>query len=221
MDNIEYKKFKYSLLLSTIFVGILWVVKIITDTSKKDLTFLGVYPRSTKGIVGIFSMPFIHADYTHLFANTVPLIVMGTGILFFYRSLSYKVFLIIWFFSGFCVWIFGRASYHIGASGIVYGLASFLLFSGIIRRDVRLAAISLIVVFLYGGMIWGILPIWPAISWEGHLFGGISGFACAVAYRNQGPKKLVYSWEIESDDDENKTIDSEEGLVDDENIAQY
>jgi membrane associated rhomboid family serine protease len=127
---------------------------------------------------------------------------MGAGIIYFYRSLSYRVFLIIWIASGICLWIGGRPSYHIGASGLVYGMAAFLFFSGAIRRDPRLAAISLIIVFLYGGMVWGVFPIWPTISWEGHLFGGIAGLACAIAYRHQGPQRKVYSWELEEDEED-------------------
>jgi membrane associated rhomboid family serine protease len=126
---------------------------------------------------------------------------MGTGTVYFYRSLSYRVFIIIWLVSGLCVWLGGRPNYHIGASGIVYGLAAFLFVSGAIRRDTRLAAISFVIVFLYGGLIWGVLPIWPAISWEGHLFGGLTGVVCAFIYRNDGPKRKVYLWELDLDEE--------------------
>jgi membrane associated rhomboid family serine protease len=201
LENTDKKIFFYSLILPTLFVGLLWLVAIIESILEIKLNHLGVFPRTLKGLPGILLTPLIHSDFKHLFSNSVPLIVMGTGILYFYRSLSYRVFLIIWIVSGICLWIGGRPSYHIGASGIVYGLASFLFFSGIIRRDIRLAAISLVVVFLYGGMIWGVFPIWPSISWEGHLFGGIAGFACALAYRDQGPKRKLYNWEDEEEEE--------------------
>ncbi len=193
-------------MLPAAFVALLWIVYIIESSNHASFYYLGVYPRSAKGLAGIVLMPFIHSGFKHLIGNSVPLLVMGTGLAYFYRSLGYKVFVIIWFISGLCVWIGGRESYHIGASGIVYGLASFLFFSGVIRRDVRLAAISLIVVFLYGGMIWGVLPIWPAISWEGHLFGGLTGIACAFFYREEGPQKPIYSWEYDDELDETDVI---------------
>jgi membrane associated rhomboid family serine protease len=198
--QIEAKIFKHSLILPSLFVFTLWVIALGEILLNIDLHYLGVLPRTLKGVPGILLTPFIHADLKHLFANSVPLLVMGSGIIYFYRSLSYKVFIIIWIIAGLCLWIGGRPSYHIGASGIVYGLASFLFFSGAIRRDPRLAAISLVIVFLYGGMIWGIFPIWPSISWEGHLFGGLAGLACAIIYRNQGPQRKTYSWELEEED---------------------
>jgi membrane associated rhomboid family serine protease len=197
----------------------MWVVHVIESTIGTSFHFLGVYPRKLDGLLGIFFMPFVHSGFKHLFGNSIPLLVMGTGIIFFYRSLSYKVFLIIWFASGICLWLGGRPSFHIGASGIVYGLAAFLFFSGAIRRDARLAAISLVIVFLYGGMIWGILPIWPAISWEGHLFGGISGLACAIVFRNEGPQRPIYSWEIEEEFGEDNLDDDQGPVFDDENLS--
>jgi len=210
LSEFEYKKFKYSIVLPAAFVALLWLVYIIESTTDTSFYYLGVYPRTLKGLVGIFLMPIIHSGFKHLIGNTIPLIVMGTGILYFYRSLGYKVFIIIWVISGLCVWIGGRESYHIGASGIVYGLASFLFFSGLIRRDVRLAALSLVIVFLYGGMIWGVLPIWPAISWEGHLFGGVAGVVCAFLYRNEGPQRVVYSWELDEEFQEEDCLSENE-----------
>lgn len=202
MKNIEEKIFKHSILLPTLFVLVLWLVTITESATGVSFHRLGVYPRTLYGLPGILLTPFIHSGFKHLIANSVPLVVMGAGIIYFYRSLSYRVFLIIWIASGICLWIGGRPSYHIGASGLVYGMAAFLFFSGAIRRDPRLAAISLIIVFLYGGMVWGVFPIWPTISWEGHLFGGIAGLACAIAYRHQGPQRKVYSWELEEDEED-------------------
>lgn len=207
MSSTEKKIAKHSFLLPLLFIALLWLIAIIDYSLDLNLNFLGVYPRTAKGLVGIITMPLVHSGFEHLFANTIPLLVMGAGIIYFYRSLGYKVISLIWLISGICVWIGGRASYHIGASGIVYGLAAFLFLSGIIRRYPRLAAISLVIVFLYGGMIWGILPIWPAISWEGHLFGGLSGVACALIFRNEGPKRPVYSWEIDDEDAEESDSD--------------
>lgn len=214
MKTIESKIFKHSLILPSIYVFILWIIAISEAILGISLHKLGVYPRTVEGISGILFMPLIHADFKHLISNSVPLLVMGTGIIYFYRSLSYRVFIIIWIITGISLWIGGRPSYHIGASGVVYGLAAFLFFSGIFRRDTRLAAISLVIVFLYGSMIWGVFPIWPNISWEGHLFGAISGLVCAIVYRHQGPQRKVYSWEIETEevDDSFSDIESSETI---------
>ena len=221
MGSIENKIFKHSILLPALFVLILWLIALTEYTLGLSFHWLGTFPRTLHGLPGILLTPFLHADFKHLIANSIPLLVLGTGTIYFYRALSYKVFILIWIASGICLWIGGRPSYHIGASGVVYGLASFLFFSGIFRRDTRLAAISLVVVFLYGGMIWGVFPIWQTISWEGHLFGGISGFACAVAYRHQGPQRKIYSWEHE--DEEELIDDSIENTstTSDENPINY
>ena len=212
MKTIDGKIFKHSLILPTLFVLLLWLVALVEYSLNSNFYYLGVFPRTAKGLPGIIFSSFIHGNFKHLVSNSIPLVVMGTGILYFYRSLSYKVFLIVWLLSGICVWIAGRPSYHIGASGIVYGLASFLFFSGVIRRDARLAAISLVVVFLYGSMIWGVFPIWPSISWEGHLFGGIAGLLCAVIFKDKGPQRKVYDWEIEDEEQDDNSQNSSNTL---------
>jgi membrane associated rhomboid family serine protease len=199
--HIEKKIFRFSIIIPLSFVLLLWLIKALEIGLNLNLVPLGIMPGKISGLFGILFSPFIHADLNHLFANSVPLLVMGTGTVYFYRSLSYRVFIIIWLVSGLCVWLGGRPNYHIGASGIVYGLAAFLFVSGAIRRDTRLAAISFVIVFLYGGLIWGVLPIWPAISWEGHLFGGLTGVVCAFIYRNDGPKRKVYLWELDLDEE--------------------
>lgn len=200
MQNTEeIKKFKYSIILPLFFVFLLWIIKIVDVSEQLNLFYFGVFPRDVKGLVGIILSPLIHSDFNHLISNSIPLIVLGTGIIYFYRKLAYRVIGFVWLLSGVCVWLGARESYHIGASGLIYGLAAFLFLSGLIRKDVRLAAISLLVVFLYGGLIWGVLPIFPHISWEYHLYGGISGFIAALIYRNHGPQRIVWSWENEDD----------------------
>lgn len=207
----DYKKFKYSLILPLFFILILWLIKIVDVSEHLNLYYFGNFPRDAKGLWGILLSPLIHADFNHLISNSIPLFVLGTGIIFFYRNLAYKVFALVWILSGICVWLGARDSYHIGASGLIYGIAAFLFLSGIIRKDFRLAAISLLVVFLYGSLVWGVLPIFPEISWEYHLFGGISGFIAAIIYRKQGPERIVWSWEIE---EELEAEDSDELLND-------
>jgi membrane associated rhomboid family serine protease len=201
-EKWEKKKLKHSLMFPVIFVVIIWLVKLSEIVLEPDLSTLGVYPMHTKGLTGIITGPLVHGDLQHLITNSVPIIILGTGLFYFYDSIAWKVFFIIYFLSGIMLWFGGREAYHIGASGLIYGLASFLFFSGILRKYVRLMAISLLVVFLYGGMIWGVLPIDSSVSWEGHLFGGIAGMAMAFYYMNTGPQRKKYDWEIEEEMEE-------------------
>jgi membrane associated rhomboid family serine protease len=156
-----------------------------------------------------------------LFANSVPLFVLGGSLFYFYREISVKTFLLIYFITGVCVWMGAREAYHIGASGVVYGLASFLFFSGIFRRDGRLLAITMLVTFLYGSMVWGIFPdVYPEenISWESHLWGLITGMILAFYFRKLGPQQKKYDWEYEEDDDDNEgNITKSNGEEKDEN----
>jgi membrane associated rhomboid family serine protease len=166
-----------------------------SDTS---LAFLGIYPLHTKGLIGIIASPLLHENFDHLYSNIIPLFFMGGLLVYFYREIALKTTLLIWFFGGLLVWLGGRESWHIGASGVVYGLAAFHLAGGILRKEPRMMAISLLVIFLYGGMIWGVFPeFFPGknISWEAHLAGLITGLIVAIYYRKQGPQKTVYSWQ--------------------------
>jgi membrane associated rhomboid family serine protease len=198
----EIKKLRYSFVLPLLFVLLLWLIKLVDFSEQLDLFVFGVFPREVKGLLGIFFSPLLHSDFNHLMSNSIPILILGTGIIYFYRELAYKVIGIIWFLSGLGVWVVARESYHIGASGLIYGIASFLFLSGVIRKDYRLSSISLLVIFLYGGLVWGIFPLFPQISWEYHFFGVISGFLAAVIYRKDGPKPIEWSWENEEDGNE-------------------
>ncbi len=200
----EKKIFKYSLLFSVVIVGFFWLVKFIEDYSGRDLTEYGILPLQPEGLKGIIFSPFIHGNYDHLLSNTIPFLVLSFALFYFYRNLAYRILFLIYILSGLCVWLGGRDAYHIGASGIVYGLAFFLFFSGVFRKDANLLTIGIIVVFLYGSMFWGIFPIKPGISWESHLWGSMSGVALAWYYRKQGPMRPVSSWENEPDDDDDE-----------------
>jgi membrane associated rhomboid family serine protease len=160
---------------------------------------MGILPRDMIGILGIISGPIVHANFSHLLSNTMPLLILGWTIFFFYSKVAYKSFIVIYVLTGLFVWLFAREVYHIGASGIVYGFVSFLFFSGIFRRDNKSIAIALIVTFLYGGIVWGVLPGQKGISWESHLFGGIAGIITAFIFRKVDPPKQ-YDWEDEEDD---------------------
>ncbi len=206
----EKRKLVYSVLIPFSLIVVMWAVKLIEYSFDIKFTTFGNYPLELKGIQGIFLMPFIHGSWDHLIANTAPTIVLATALFYFYRSIAFRVLLGIWFLSGIWVWFSGRPSWHIGASGIIYGLSGFLFVSGIIRKDTRLAALALIVTFLYGSLIWGVFPdFYPKeknVSWEGHLGGAVSGLIMAIYYRKSGPQPKKYSWELEEeqhDDDEN------------------
>jgi membrane associated rhomboid family serine protease len=200
------KKFLLSMIIPGIFVFFMWLVKIIEVLFGLDLANLGIYPLTKRGLPGIIFSPFIHADFTHLFNNTLPLFFLSIALFYFYSEVAFRVFFSTYFLTGLMVWIGGRAAWHIGASGLVYGLASFLFFSGIIRRYFRLIALSLLIVFLYGSMVWGIFPgVYKNVSWESHMLGFFSGAFLAVWYRNEGPQRPVYEW-MEKDDPEDDNV---------------
>ncbi len=185
-----------------VLVLLLWFVKLIEIIINEKLSFLGVYPQSLKGLPGIFFSPLIHGDFSHLISNSLPLFILTAILFYFYRKLGFRIFILTWLIGNIWLWTIGRESYHIGASGVIYGLAAFLFVSGIIRRHPRLMAISLLIAFLYGGMVWGILPLQEGVSWEGHLTGMLAGILLAVFFRKEGPQRKVYDWELEDEDEE-------------------
>ncbi len=194
------KKFFLSTLVPGIFVLLMWLVKAVELVFDLDLSTLGIYPLEAKGIPGIFLSPFIHSDLRHLFNNSLPLLLLAVALFFFYSEVALKIFAWTYLLTGTLVWMGGREAWHIGASGLVYGLASFLFFSGIIRRYFRLIALSLLIVFLYGEMVWGIFPgVYQGVSWESHMLGVFSGILLAVIYRKEGPQKPVVVWEEEEE----------------------
>lgn len=188
------------LLTPLLFPVVLWAVHLISLLFNDDLSKLGLLPRNFLGLLGILTSPLIHADFSHLISNTIPLIVLGYIIFYFYPKVSYMLFIFIYLVTGLLVWIFARQVFHIGASGIVYGLVSFLFFSGIFRRDNTSIALALVITFLYGGLVWGMIPGWKGISWESHLFGAITGLIAAYLFRKIDPPKKKYDWEDEPDD---------------------
>lgn len=197
------KKLLLSMLLPGVFVFIMWLVKIIEVLFDLDLSNFGIYPLSLEGLPGILFSPFIHANFGHLFNNSLPLFFLGTALFYFYSEIAIRVSLWTYLLTGTLVWFAGRNAWHIGASGLIYGFASFLFFSGIIRKYFRLVALSLLIVFLYGSMVWGIFPnIYREVSWESHMLGFISGIVLAVWYRKEGPQQPVYEW-LDEEDEEN------------------
>jgi len=201
----ERKHIIQSLLPPMYLIALLWVIKLGEIVSGFDLHFLGVYPLNFSGILGILTSPLIHSDIKHLAANSVPLFVLGASLLYFYKEIALKSLALIYVLPGLFVWFGGREAFHIGASGVVYGLAGFLFFSGVFRKEARLLAITLLVTFLYGSLIWGIFPgFYPEekISFESHFWGLIAGIIVAFYFRKQGPQRKKYNWEIEEEDQE-------------------
>jgi len=195
------------LLTPLLFPVVLWVVHLLSLLFSEDLSKLGLLPRNLVGLLGILTSPLIHADFSHLISNTIPLIILGWIIFYFYPKVSYILFIFIYLVTGLLVWIFARQVYHIGASGIVYGFVSFLFFSGIFRRDNTSIALALVITFLYGGLVWGMIPGWKGISWESHLFGAITGFVAAYLFRKIDPPKKKYDWEDEPEDFDVKDLE--------------
>ncbi len=203
MRNKSSKLF-FSILYPTLFVAILWIIKLFEIAFDENLSWYGLFPRTLHGLIGILFSPLLHGDLDHLISNTLPLLILGTIIFFFYRSIAFKVFFWVYLMTGLWVWAAARGSYHIGASGLIYGFISFLFFSGVFRKDSRLLALSMFVVFVYGGTIWGIFPFSPKISFESHFLGALAGLITAYNFRKEGPPARVYDW---GDDEENEKID--------------
>jgi len=203
--NDERRKIFQSLIYPAILVIVMWIVKLIEITFSIDLLQYGLIPLKARGLLGIITSPFLHEGLSHLFGNSVPFVVLGGLLFYFYPELAWRVLLLIYLITGIWVWVFARGTgIHIGASGIVNGLAAFLFLSGILRRETKLMAITLLTTFLYGGIIWGIFPqFFPLknISWESHLMGLMSGAMLAIYYRKTGPQRIKYDWETEEDDD--------------------
>ncbi|MBZ0198381.1 MAG: rhomboid family intramembrane serine protease, partial [Ignavibacteriaceae bacterium] len=191
--NEDRQKFLTSLYYPATFVLFLWIIKLVETMFNLSLAGYGLLPRQAKGLIGIITTPLLHADFNHLISNSLPLIFLGTGLFYFYKEASIKTALIIYFAPSMIVWIFGRDAYHIGASGLIYGLVTFMFFSGIIRRDARSIALSLVVTFLYGSLVWGVLPLDAKVSWESHLAGAFVGFICALLFKKLDVYKR-YDW---------------------------
>lgn len=179
-----------SIVFSLRFIMLIWAVFILDLISTVDLAILGVYPQNLFGLIGIVTMPLVHASWSHLISNSIPLAFLCITLFFFFNKISYSVFFLCYFFTGFLVWIFARHTFHIGASGLVYAIAAFLMFFGFFRKDIKSLFISIIIIMLYGGMVYGIFPNQPGVSWESHLLGGIVGICVAFYYRS---KKMVSS----------------------------
>ena len=183
------------------FVALVWLIQLLNWGLDLGLQRFGVRPRQMAGLPGILLAPLLHGGFAHLVANSVPLLVLGTGMLHLYPNSALTVIPAVYLGPGIAVWLFARASVHVGASGLIYGLVSYIFVAGVIRRDTRAIAASLLVCFLYGTLVWGVLPIKPGVSWETHLAAALIGVVLAIALRRLDiPPRKRYAWEDEKDE---------------------
>ena len=201
MQDNPFKYSKSVILIPFFSVVGLWFVYWLQIRFDFDFDVHGIFPRTFSGLQGVVLSPFIHADVRHLYHNSIPLLILLTALRFFYPKQSITVIGYGILFSGFITWIIGRPSYHIGASSLIYVLASFIFFKGIQTRYYRLVALSLTVIVIYGGLVWSIFPNPETlgkdpVSWEGHLAGFITGFGLSIYYKTPEYKKIIkYDWE--------------------------
>lgn len=204
MSESEHFKFSNKVLIAPL-LGVLaiWITFWIELLIGTNFNEFGIYPRSLSGLKGILFSPLIHGSLEHLYNNTIPLAILLAALFYFYRRLALRVVLMGVVVSGIITWLIGRSSYHIGASGLIYVLASFIFFKGIFTKHFRLVALSLVVVFIYGSLLWYIFPVKEGISWEGHLGGFLAGLIFAFFMKAEFPKPKKYDWEQEGYNEEN------------------
>ena len=214
----EMQRLAASAIIPALLVFALYALKALETGMGWDFTSWGVRPLEWRGVAGIVLHPLVHADWEHLAANTLPLFFLSWCLFYFYRGIAPAILACVWTGSGLLTFIIARSAWHVGASGLIYGLAFFLFFSGLLRRHVPLVALSLLVTFLYGSLVWNMFPDFAeaGTSWEGHLAGAVTGTACAFAFRNRGPQR-PQPFADEEEEDEQLPAGEEEQSTEDEN----
>lgn len=199
----EFGSWSEALIYPALVLAAMWLVYWAEQLFAYDFYKWGVLPRSLEGLKGILFMPFLHAkgDVNHILNNSVPAYLLMAAIIYFYRDVAWKVLVWLWIGTGLLLWVYAenKGAYHIGMSGVIYGMLGFLFTSGVLRRYLPLQAISLFVVFVYGNMIWGIFPIRVEVSWEGHFMGLLVGLILAFVYRKEAVQRPKYQYEIEKE----------------------
>lgn len=201
-------QFKRALFVPSVLSFLMVLIFFLEQGMNWDFHQAGIYPGKFYSLGGVITMIFVHADWSHLLNNVISFFFLSVCLFYFYHEIAAEILLWSVLLTGIILWIVGRQNWHIGASGVIYALVFFLFFSGIIRKHVPLIAISLVIIFLYGGMVWHIFP-WKVndpISWEGHLSGGITGVLLSVIFRKHGPQKP----EMEDDETDEDVILCEE-----------
>jgi len=190
--------FRLALRISLAFAALLWAIQLLNFALDLDAAPFGVAPRTLAGLAGLVFAPLVHGGFDHLIANTLPIVILGTAMLHLYPRASPIVLPAIWIGPGLAVWLFARGGVHLGASGLVYGLVAYVFAAGLIRRDRRAIAASMVVAFLYGASVWGVLPIQRGHSWESHLSAALIGLVLAFVLRERDvPPRVRYDWEDE------------------------
>lgn len=208
-----------ALLPAILLIAMIWLSFIVAYAGLPEWNYsrLGIKPGELSGLKGIIFSPFLHSSFSHLWSNTLSLLILVWFLFYFYSKIAFRTLLYLWILSGFVTWIIGRDSYHVGASGVVFAILFFLFFSGLFRKYITLVAVSMIVAFIYGGTLWSIFPIAEmvdaSISWEGHLSGAVSGLLLAVIFRKQGPQKPEEIWEEEYEDESEEITEDETNKI--------
>lgn len=220
----EKRRVLGSMIYPAVLILILWIIKLSEIWFDFDLSPYGIIPLKVEGLVGILTSPLIHGDLGHLTSNSVPLFLLTAGLFYFYDQSAFRIFFLAYFVTGIWVWLFARGdASHIGASGVVYALASYHFFSGFIRRQKQLMAFALVIAFLYGSMVWGVFPdFYPKerISWESHLMGAVAGIMLAFFFRNRGPQPEKKEF-LEHDEEWEERIRRMHGYYPDEFDIHY
>ncbi|MDP5081193.1 MAG: rhomboid family intramembrane serine protease [Winogradskyella sp.] len=191
-------QFKYSnsvILYPFLMVFVIWLVFWYQVRVDYGIKSFGIRPHKLEGLFGIFTSPFLHGDIDHIYNNSIPLFILSLALFYFYHKIAWKVIVYGILLSGFLTWLIGSSGNHIGASGLIYVLVSFIFFKGIFAKHYRLIALSLMVIFFYGSMIWYVFPVKQGMSWEGHLGGLVTGLLFALIFRRQIAKPERYKWE--------------------------
>jgi len=197
--------FKYStgvILYPLVMLFAVWLVFWYQVRIDHSIKSFGIRPQKVEGLMGILTSPFLHGDINHLYNNSIPLFVLSLALFYFYKRIAWKVIVYGILLSGLLTWTIAKSGNHIGASGLIYVLVSFIFFKGIFAKHYRLIALSLMVVFLYGSLIWYVFPVKADMSWQGHLGGLITGFIFALIFRKQIAKPQRYKWEDPDYDEE-------------------
>jgi len=205
--NQDLKAFIYSIRYPIIWFLSLWIIEIVKQIFGLKLYVLGIYPREWSGLPGIFTAPFVHSGWSHLASNSLPVLSLAIIMVIFYRKVAFQAFFIIMVMTGLLVWFFARPSYHVGASGIIYGFISFIFWTGIFRKNPRAVVLSLIILIVYSGSVESMFPnAEKNVSWESHLFGAVAGLVTSFFFKSEMEEAEVAYMESpwKNDDNEKK-----------------